>query len=131
MEKVFEFLNNCQTYYLATIGLDKKPKVRPMGTILKYENKLYFQTAKVKNVFKEIEKNKSIEITAWDGFTWIRISADAIIDNRYIIQEAMLKKYPELQSLYTPGDDNTVVIYLKDCVATFYFMGRSPEVIKF
>ena len=43
MERVFDFLKNAETYYLATVEEDQ-PRVRPFGTILNYEGKLYIQT---------------------------------------------------------------------------------------
>ena len=51
MKEVYEFINECGTYYLSTIE-DNKPRVRPFGTINLFEDKLYIQTGKSKNVFK-------------------------------------------------------------------------------
>ena len=54
MEKVLEFLKSAGTYYLATVEGDQ-PRVRPFGTILLFEGKLYIQTGKVKPVSKHFE----------------------------------------------------------------------------
>lgn len=51
MEKVYEFLKECGTYYLATLEGDQ-PRVRPFGTVEIFEGKLYIQTGKVKEVSK-------------------------------------------------------------------------------
>ena len=61
MEEVYEFLKKCETYYIATVDGDK-PRVRPFGTALIFENRLYIQTGKVKNVSKQMMKNPNIEI---------------------------------------------------------------------
>jgi len=53
MKEVYEFLKKCGTYYLATTDGDQ-PRVRPFGTVLIFENKLYIQTGKAKNVSKQM-----------------------------------------------------------------------------
>ena len=64
MEEVYEFLKKCGTYYLATIDGDQ-PRVRPFGTVLIFEDKLYIQTGKAKNVSKQMLANPKIEICAF------------------------------------------------------------------
>ena len=58
MEEVQKFLKECGVYYLATVDGDK-PKVRPFGTAEIFENHLYIQTGKKKDVYKQIEKNNN------------------------------------------------------------------------
>ena len=53
VEKVCKFLDEAQTYYLATVEGDQ-PRVRPFGTALLYDGKLYIQTGKVKAVSKQL-----------------------------------------------------------------------------
>ena len=43
LERVLKFLDEAQTYYLATVEGDQ-PRVRPFGTALIYNDKLYIQT---------------------------------------------------------------------------------------
>lgn len=62
MQEVYEFLKKCGTYYLATTEGDQ-PRVRPFGTVHIFENKLYIQTGKVKNVSKQMHLNPNIEIS--------------------------------------------------------------------
>ena len=61
MQEVYEFLKACGTYYLATVEGDQ-PRVRPFGTIDIFEDKLYIQTGKVKDVSKEMQANPKVEI---------------------------------------------------------------------
>ena len=60
MQEVYEFLKKTGTYYLATVEEDQ-PRVRPFGTIDLFEDKLYIQTGKVKDVSKQIQKNGKVE----------------------------------------------------------------------
>lgn len=130
MKTVYDFLKKCKTYYLATIENDQ-PRVRPFGTIDLFENKLYIQTGKVKNVSKQIAQNPKIEICAFDGNTWIRIEAVAVNDDRTEAKQHMLDNYPTLQKMYKADDNNTQVLYLKNATATFYSFTQEPKVVKF
>ena len=130
MKIVYDFLKKCQTYYLATVENDQ-PRVRPFGTIDLFENKLYIQTGKIKNVSKQMAQNPKIEICAFDGNTWIRIEATAINDDRIEAKQHMLDNYPTLQKMYKADDDNTQVLYLKDVTATFYSFTQEPKTVKF
>ena len=49
MKEVQEFLKECGVYYLATTEGDQ-PRVRPFGTAEIFENHLYIQTGKKKEV---------------------------------------------------------------------------------
>ena len=55
MERVYKFLKEAKTYYLATVDGDK-PKVRPFGTAHIFEGRLYIQTGKKKAVSEQIMK---------------------------------------------------------------------------
>lgn len=130
MEEVYEFLNECGAYYIATVDGDQ-PRVRPFGTVLSFEDKLYIQTGKAKNVSKQMMKNPKIEICAFSGEKWVRVEAVVVEDNRIEVKEKMLDKYPQLKSMYTADDENTQVLYLKDATATFASFGGEPKVVKF
>ena len=56
MKEIYDFLKESGTYFLATSDNDQ-PQVRPFGTIDIFENKLYIQTGKIKDVSHQIEKN--------------------------------------------------------------------------
>ncbi|WP_066640665.1 pyridoxamine 5'-phosphate oxidase family protein [Desulfolucanica intricata] len=130
MKEVYDFLKKCQTYYIATVDGDQ-PRVRPFGTIDIFEDKLYIQTGKVKNVSKQMQANPKIEICAFDGSEWIRVAATVVRDDRVEAKQHMLDAYPNLQERYKADDDNTEVLYLKDATATIYSFTAEPRVIRF
>ena len=66
MKKVYDFLKKCNIYYLATTEGDQ-PRVRPFGTVDLFEDKIYIQTGKSKDVSKQIAENPKVEICAFDG----------------------------------------------------------------
>lgn len=130
MQEVYEFLKACGTYYLATVEGDQ-PRVRPFGTIDIFEDKLYIQTGKVKDVSKEMQANPKVEICAFNGQKWIRVAGEVVRDDRVEAKKHMLDSYPNLQALYRADDDNTEVLYLKNATATISSFTEEPKVIKF
>lgn len=129
MEEVLKFLEDCGAYFLATVD-GEKPRVRPFGTAMVYENHLYIQTGKVKNVSKQIAKNPNVEISAFKDGKWIRIEGKLKRDERIEVKKAMLDKYPTLRGMYDEKDDNTEVLYFESGVATIYSFTAKPIVIK-
>ena len=91
VEKVCKFLEEAQTYYLATVEGDQ-PRVRPFGTALVFEDKLYIQTGKVKPVSKQLAANPKAEICAFAGGKWLRVAGELINDDRREPKAAMLEK---------------------------------------
>ena len=130
MEKVYEFLKECKTYYLATVEGDG-PRVRPFGTVNIFEGKLYIQTGKVKSVSSQISKNPRVEICAFNGEKWLRLSGELLEDDRYEARKSMLDAYPELRGMYDENDGNTQVLYFKNATAVFSSFTSAPEVIEF
>ena len=131
MKEVYEFLKKCGVYYLATVEGDQ-PRVRPFGTIDLFEDKLYIQTGKIKSVAQQMKANPKVEISAMNQEgKWIRISAEAILDENVKAQEHMLDNYPDLKAMYKAGDGNTEVYYLKNGVAQICSFTEEPRQIKF
>ena len=131
MKRVYDYLKEAGTYYLATIDGDQ-PRVRPFGTVNIFEDKLYIQTGKGKSVAKQIAANPTVEICAMKGDEWIRVAATLVEDDRVEVQESMLNSYPSLRAMYKTGSDgNTIVYYLKDAVATISSFSHAPIEIKF
>lgn len=130
MEKVFQFLKDAETYYLATVEGDQ-PRVRPFGTMHIFEGKLYIQTGKVKDVSKQIMANGKVEICAMKEGEWIRVAGTLVEDDRIEARQSMLDAYPSLQNMYAADDGNTQVFYLENAMATISSFTHDPEVIKF
>ena len=130
MQQVYDFLKSCGTYYIATVEGDQ-PRVRPFGTINLFENKLYIQTGHVKPFAHQIEANPKVEICAFNGKEWIRVSGILVEDPRIEAKKAMLDAYPELRAMYDENDGNTAVYYIKDGKATISSFTAKPEEISF
>lgn len=130
MHEVFEFLKSAGVYYLATLEGDQ-PRVRPFGTIDLFEGRLYIQTGKSKSVADQLKANPKIEISAMFEGRWIRLEAEAVLDDNIEAQVHMLDNYPQLKAMYAPGDGNTEVYYLRNARATICSFTSTPEVYNF
>ncbi len=130
IEKVCKFLEECGVYYLATAEGDQ-PRVRPFGTVMVYEGKLYIQTGKVKPVSHQLAANPKAEICGFKDGKWIRVSGALVNDDRVEAKTAMLDKYPTVKGMYSAEDDNTQVLYFQGGTAVFASFGGAPETVSF
>ena len=115
---VVDFIKKAGVYYLATMDGDQ-PRVRPFGTINLFNDKVYIQTGKVKEVSKQLHINPKFEICAFKDGEWLRVAGELVEDDRIEAKQSMLDAYPSLQRMYAADDGNTEVFYMKNAVATF------------
>ena len=130
MQEVYAFLKDCGVYYLATVEGDQ-PRVRPFGTVDIFEDRLYIQTGKVKEVSKQLQANGKAEICAFKDGKWLRVAGTLVRDDRLEPKVHMLDNYPELKAMYSAEDGNTEVLYFKDATATFSSFTEPPRTIRF
>ena len=130
MEEIQKFLKEAGVYYLATVD-NGEPRVRPFGTAEIFEGRLYIQTGKSKDVFKQIEKNPIVEICSFKDGKWIRITGKLILDDRIDPKKYMLDQNPNLRSMYNENDPNTAVLYFESGKAVISSFTDAPKVIEF
>lgn len=130
IERVYHFLDEVQTYYLATVDADQ-PRVRAFGTSLLYKGRLYIQTGRVKDVSRQIAANPKVEICACRDGKWLRIAGELAEDDDRDARVAMLDKLPSLKAMYSPDDGNMQMLYFKNATATFSSFTEEPETIRF
>ena len=130
MEEVFEFLKKCGTFYIATEE-GNQPRVRPFGAVNIFEDKLYIQTGKVKNVSKQMQINPNVEICGFMDGRWIRLEGKVVRDDRREAKASMLDANPVLKNMYSADDDNTEVLYFENAKATFCSFTEQPRIVEF
>lgn len=130
MREVYDFLKKCGTYYLATVE-DDQPRVRPFGTVEIFEDKLYIQTGKAKPVSRQMTVNPKVEICAFDGSTWLRLSGEMVPDERVEAKKHMLDAYPSLRGMYSENDGNTQVLYITHATAVFSSFTSPARTVNF
>lgn len=129
MNRVVEFLEECQTFHLATLDGDQ-PRVRPFGAVMEYNGKIYICTNNTKNCFKQMVSNPKVEIEGICNGKWVRICGEVKADPDREAKAAMLEKYPSLKKMYSPDDSIYEILYFTKGTAFFYSFGEEPEIIE-
>jgi uncharacterized pyridoxamine 5'-phosphate oxidase family protein len=122
MEKTFDFLKNrTQVQFVATIDGDK-PSLRPFGSIMMFEGKIYVMTNARKNVAKQIAANNHICMVALDGGEWIRVNCELIDDSDNIeAKKAVLAEFEWAAGLgYSLESPDFKVFYLANADSKIY-----------
>lgn len=129
VKKVYDFLEDAKTFYLATVEGDQ-PRVRPYGAMLYFEDKIYIMAFGQTNATRQLAANYKAEICAFKGKT-LRIECKLIEDNRPEVGKALVEKMPVLKPALGENGENGVMYYLKDATANFFKMMELDETIKF
>lgn len=130
MKEVIDFLNEAQTFYIATMDGDQ-PRVRPFGVVNEFDGKLYIITGNKKKVFSQLMANPKVEISATVGGRWIRLECEMVRDDRREAKTSMLEAAPNLRSMYSEDDGVMEVFYMKNATATFYSFTEAPHTVTF
>lgn len=130
IQKVDELLTKAQVFYLATVDGDK-PKVRPLGFHLLYEDKIYFGVGNHKDVYKQLEANQNVEIAAWDGEHFLRYYGVADLSGNDAVVEKAFELMPEIAEAYKANNWEMGVFFLDDATAEFRNMFAVEESYEF
>jgi len=130
MNAVVDFLVNSQIQYLATLGADGHPKVRPFQFMLEEGGKLYFCTSNQKTVFQELQAHPHVEFCASGAdYSWLRLRGRAVFSPDLALKAKVLEASPLVKSIYKrPDNPDFEIFYLDDAAATIAdFSGNPPQ----
>ena len=96
-----------------------------------FDGKLYIQTGKSKDVYKQLIANPNAEICAFAEGKWIRVSGILVPDERREVKKHMLDEYPNLRAMYSEDDDNTIVLCFTEGKAVIASFADPAVVIEF
>lgn len=132
VESVAACLENLGLQYMATIGLDGKPKVRPVQYMTLRDGKLWFCTNSKKAMYAELQKSPYIDLCAtWleddeiDSI-WIRFSAEAVFEENSEVKKEIMQKSAIVHELYENNPDHPLfkVFYLKNISGSMNNLGH-------
>ena len=130
IQKVDEILSKAQVFYLATADGDK-PKVRPLGFHLLFEDKIYFGVGTFKAVYKQLEENPNVEIAAWDVEHFLRYYGVADLTKNDAVVEKAFELMPEIAEAYKSNGWEIGVFFLNDATAEIRNMFTVEESYEF
>lgn len=133
-EIVLEYLTSIPAWFLATCEGDQ-PHVRPFSFVAVQDGKLWFCTAKTKDVYIELEANPKFELSGWKpGYGWIVLRGKAsLIDTANT--EVRLAGYRHMTGLgesYAGADDPRLTFFsVADPVGWICDIDGSRESLEF
>ena len=130
IEKINDILTKAKVFYLATVDGDK-PKVRPLGFHLLFEDKIYFGVGTFKEVYKQMEANPKVEIAAWDEEHFLRYYGTADLTQNEAVVEKAFELMPELAEIYKSNGWEMGVFFLNDATAEIRNMFAIEESYEF
>ncbi|MDR1649317.1 MAG: pyridoxamine 5'-phosphate oxidase family protein [Synergistaceae bacterium] len=130
MQQVVDLIHEAGVFHIATIDGDR-PRVRPFGLIMLFEDKLYFTTANRKSFYRQLQKNPNVEISAMiDEDRWLRLEGKAVFDGNPAAKKQAFEIYPDFRQIYqTPENPVFEVFYLAEPSATLYSMTEDAKKI--
>ena len=132
MKEVQAYLKECGAFFIATADGDQ-PHVRPFGVSEIIDGRLYIMTGKVKDVYKQIDKNGKFEICALkpSGSEWMRLSGTLVNDETLAVKEEFLNRNESLKSMYKADDDNMAVLQITNATARFCSFSAPERKVNF
>ena len=114
MKKVHDYVKANGAMFIATCDGDK-PRVRPFGSMMEYEGRLYMCMGDYKESYKQLRANPNMEFCTLgaDG-SFLRVRAVAVFDERPEAVEAFYEHDPGLLDLYRNQGLNLAVFYLTE-----------------
>lgn len=122
MSRIFNLLNKAINSQLLTTN-NKEVHSRPVGSIVEYEDKIYFAADKKQQIFKDILNNPALGLFVIGIKECMNLTCEAIIDNGKEAKRAMLEANPKLKDKYSLEDDELKVFYIDNLKGT---LGYEP-----
>lgn len=118
--------------FMATVGLDGRPKVRPMQYMVIHEGKLWFCTNSEKEVYAELRRSPYLELCGSKleeremDSAWVRFSAEAVFEDNRRVKELIVEKSEIVRTLYLHDLDNPIfkVFYLRNIEGVLANLGH-------
>ncbi len=134
LQRTLNFLLENKTFFIATID-GEQPRVRPFGLVVEHEHRLWFGTANTKAVYRQLQANPRVEISATSPTAdWIRLSGKAIFEQNLDVKRKAFEAMPMLSDIYQGPEDPTFeMFYLDDAEVSFWTFGvhvPKPEIFR-
>jgi len=78
-------------------------------------NKLWFATAKFKDVFKQLQANPAVEIcTVKQDKAWLRLTGKVALEDNRAVKERILAEVPRLKDIFGTADHPDFTTFYMD-----------------
>jgi uncharacterized pyridoxamine 5'-phosphate oxidase family protein len=111
--EVIKFIKEAHFGYLATIGSDNTPNVRPLGIDTIYGSDIYFFTFSTTGKVADIEANQYVQVV-WaklEELSQVRIKGKASIVKDEATQKKFREDNPMVAKLLSEATENLFLLY--------------------
>lgn len=125
MNEVLNFLRENKIFYLATIDGDK-PKVRPFGFVMEFEDKICFTTNSLKQCSIQMKTNPNVEVCSCSPnmeltMEWVRIMGRVVFLDSIPAKEKAFEIMPALKEGFKTADNPSFeIFYLENAKCEFH-----------
>ncbi|MDL2209394.1 pyridoxamine 5'-phosphate oxidase family protein [Desulfovibrio sp. OttesenSCG-928-O18] len=133
VKKAAAILAGTPMCFIGTVS-GNEPKVRPFQFQFEQDGKLWFCTAKSKDVYKQVQANPAVEICAVkQDMTTLRISGKVVFDDDRAVKERILAEQELIRNIYKSADnpDFTTFYVNHGTYTVFDFSGNPPRTESF
>jgi uncharacterized pyridoxamine 5'-phosphate oxidase family protein len=112
-DEVIAYIQEVHYGYLATVGADNAPRVRPIGIHNVYGDDLYFFTFSITRKVAEMETNPQVEVV-WakvGELSQVRIRGKAVVVEDVAIQQRFRNDNPMVAKILPEGAQHLFRLY--------------------
>ena len=127
-DQVIAYIKEVHFGYLATIGADGAPRVRPVGIDTAYGDDLYFFTFSTTRKVAEIEANPQVEVV-WSKLeeaSQVRISGKAVVVEDAVTQQRFKDDNPFVAKILPEGAEHLFRLYKVQPEKVYMAQGLVP-----
>ncbi len=129
LHMISQFLKDTPMCFVATIS-GNAPKVRPFQYQFDQDGKLWFCTARSKEVFQQLQANPATQLCAVKpDATTLRVDAKVVFEDNLEVKKRILEEQPLIKSIYGSADNPDFTTFYVDhgVWLMFDFSGNPPR----
>jgi uncharacterized pyridoxamine 5'-phosphate oxidase family protein len=127
-DKVIAYIQDAKFGYLATVGADNAPRVRPVGMYTVYGDNLYFFTTSNTRKVAEIDNNPQVEVV-WSKLqeqSQVRISGKMVVEEDEAVIQQFKADNPIVANLLPPAAQQLFRLYKLQPEKVYWAKGMVP-----
>ncbi len=127
-EQIIEFIKDVKIAYLATLGTDNVPRVRPLGVHTVYGDAVYFFTFKTTRKVAEMAAHPHAELV-WARLgdnAQVRMRGDVMLEDDAEVQTRFKAENPMVAKMLPPGAEHMFALFKLQPTTVEAVVGLKP-----
>ena len=126
MSRAYDFLKDCNFYYILTVDGDY-PAGRPISGILEADGVMYFGTRTDKAFYSQLTQNPHVGLVAFNKGRWLRFYADVEETHDPSIREKYLIRLTAELKRFGSSDNPLLAVFAMHIVKAELHTGENSE----